>query len=53
MVDKNKEGTEVTPDTLMLKAIKRYQSLTNVGQSKSVWPENKRIIALITQIEKM
>ena len=47
------EGAEVTPDTLMLDALNRYQSLKDEGKWKSTSPEDTGIIALTMQIEEM
>ena len=47
------EGADVTPDSLMLDALNRYQSLVREGKWQTKSPESKRIMALTAQVDEM
>ena len=51
---KNYENcTDIIPDSLMLDALNRYQSLKIEGEWKITSPKDKRIMALTTQIQQI
>jgi len=47
------EGADVTPDSLMLDALNRYQSLVREGKWQTQSPESKKIVALTAQVDEM
>ena len=47
------EGADMNPDSLMLDALNRYQSLKREGKWQSTTPESQKIVALTAQVHEM